>query len=219
MPSYNGHAFGFLAGIRSLTLVTCTSTSLNACFGSKNLLSILSGARKPSKDKKTTKCFEIHEIWWPSPIANSNQWPPLTLTDDKDLCRLIPGRLRLSSLHLLEELLEDPEQWLVVFGAEDLGDKGATFGQKVTGQLESHEGQMCWKGKKMYFQSDYNRNLSAAGRIKIKFNFLWHKPCEKASCCQLAPTFGAPSFNTTSTFQVCSSFLKAWTTTTTNEQP
>lgn len=49
---------------------------------------------------------------------------------------------------------------------------------------------------------------------------MWHKPCEKASCCQLAPTFGAPSFNTTSTFQVCNSFLKAWTTTTTtNELP
>lgn len=185
-------------------------TCCQFCLGQENL----------ARTKKTTKCFEIYQIWWSSHIANSNQHLPLTLTDDKDLCRLIPGRLRLSSLHLLEELLEDPEQWLVVFGAEDLGDKGATFGQKVTGQLESHEGQMCWKGEKMYFQSDYNRNLSATGRIKRKFNFLWHKPCEKASCCQLAPTFGAPSFNTTSTFQVCSSFLKAWTTTTTtNEHP
>lgn len=32
--------------------------------------------------------------------------------------------------------------------------------------------------------------------------------CEKASCCQFAPTFGAPSFSTTSTFHVCSSFLR-----------
>lgn len=37
-----------------------------------------------------------------------------------------------------------------------------------------------------------------------------YTPCEKASCCQFAPTFGAPSFSTTSTFHVCSSFLSAW---------
>lgn len=113
-------------------------TCCQFCLGQENL----------ARTKKTTRCFEIYQIWWSSHIANSNRHLPLTLTDDKDLCRLIPGRLRLSSLHLLEELLEDPEQWLVVFGAEDLGDKGATFGQKVTGQLESHEGQMCWKGEK-----------------------------------------------------------------------
>lgn len=73
---------------------------------------------------------------------------PLTLTNDKDLGGLVPGRLRLGGLHLLKELLEDPEQWLVVFGAEDLGDESATFGQKVTGQLQGHEGQMSW-GVKM----------------------------------------------------------------------
>lgn len=68
----------------------------------------------------------------------------LTLTDNKDLSGLVPRRLWLSRLHLLEELLEDPEQRLVVFGAEDLGDESATFGQKVTGQLQCHEGQMSW---------------------------------------------------------------------------
>lgn len=36
--------------------------------------------------------------------------------------------------------------------------------------------------------------------------FNYQLPCEKASCCQLAPTLGAPSFNTTSTFHVWSSF-------------
>lgn len=44
------HTFGFLTGISSLTVLACTSTSLKACLGSKNLLSILSGARKPGKD-------------------------------------------------------------------------------------------------------------------------------------------------------------------------
>lgn len=69
---------------------------------------------------------------------------PLTLTDDKDFSGLVPRCLWLGGLHLLEELLEDPEQWLVVFGAEDLGDESATFGQKLAGQLQSHERQMCW---------------------------------------------------------------------------
>lgn len=77
-------------------------------------------------------------------ITNSSLSLPLTLTDDEDLGRLIPGCLWLGGLHLLEELLEDPKQWLVVFGAEDLGDKGATFVQEVTGQLQGHEGQMSW---------------------------------------------------------------------------
>lgn len=75
-------------------------------------------------------------------IKNSNLQLPLTLTDDKDLCRLISRGLRLGGLHLLEELLKYPEKWLVVFGAEDLGDKGATFCQKLAGQLQSHEGQI-----------------------------------------------------------------------------
>lgn len=50
--SYYVHAFGFLTGIRSLTVLACTSTSLKACLGSKNLLSILSGATKPGEEKK-----------------------------------------------------------------------------------------------------------------------------------------------------------------------
>lgn len=55
--NYNrAHAFGFLTGSSSLTVVACTSTSLNACLGSKNLLSILSGATKPeNKTNKQTK--------------------------------------------------------------------------------------------------------------------------------------------------------------------
>lgn len=68
----------------------------------------------------------------------------LTLADDEDLSRLVSGGLGLGSLHLLEELLEDPQQWLVVFGAEHLGDKRAPFGQEVTRQLQSHQGQMSW---------------------------------------------------------------------------
>lgn len=46
--------------------------------------------------------------------------------------------------HLLEEMLEDPQQRLAVFGAEHLGDKRAPFGQEVTRQLQSHQGQMSW---------------------------------------------------------------------------
>ena len=69
-----------------------------------------------------------------------------TLTDDKDLSRLVPGGLGLGGLHLLEELLEDPEQRLVVLGAEHLGDKRAALGQELAGQFQGHESQVGWKG-------------------------------------------------------------------------
>lgn len=84
-----------------------------------------------------------------------------TLTDDKDLSRLIPGCLRFGGLHLLEELLEDPKQRLVVFGAKHLGDKGASFGKKLTGQLQSHESQVSCGWKREDF------------KIRFKYQILW----------------------------------------------
>lgn len=78
--------------------------------------------------------------------ADGSLRPQLTLTDDKDLCRLVPGCLWLGGLHFVEELLEDPDKWLIVFRAENLGDKRATFCQELTGQLESHESQMGYEG-------------------------------------------------------------------------
>ncbi len=141
---HNVHAFGFLTGTSSLTVLACTSTSLNACLGSKNLLSILSGATKPGEEKKTTKLgSDVCKVFLL--ITDRHLQLPLTLTDDEDLGGLVPRRLRLGGLHLLEELLEDPEQRLVVFGAEDLGDESATFGQELAGQLQGHEGQMSWR--------------------------------------------------------------------------
>lgn len=78
--------------------------------------------------------------------ADGHLWLPLTLADDKDLCRLISRRLRLGGLHFVEKLLKDPDKGLIVFRAEHLGDKRATFCQELTGQLESHEGQMSYEG-------------------------------------------------------------------------
>lgn len=49
--------------------------------------------------------------------------PPLILTDDEDLCRLIPTCLWLGGRHFVDELLEDPQTWLTVFRAENLGEK------------------------------------------------------------------------------------------------
>ncbi len=56
-----------------------------------------------------------------------------TLADDKDLGGLVSGGLWFGGLHLPEELLEDPHERLVVFGAEDFGDEGAAFGQELAG--------------------------------------------------------------------------------------
>lgn len=72
---------------------------------------------------------------------NSKQME-ITVTDDEDLGGLVTGSLRLGGLHLLEELLEDPHQGLIVFGAKDFGDKGPSFCEKLAGQLERHEGEM-----------------------------------------------------------------------------
>lgn len=60
--SWSIHTFGFLTGISSLTVLACTSTSLKACLGSKNLLSILSGARKPGKEIK--QCLKKKACTW-----------------------------------------------------------------------------------------------------------------------------------------------------------
>ena len=91
----------------------------------------------------------------------------LTLTDHEDLSRLISRGLGLGGLHLLEELLEDPEQRLVVLGAEDLGDEGAALVQELTGQLQGHEGQVSWKHRR-----GLKFGIEESTRLGIIYNFL-----------------------------------------------
>lgn len=78
--------------------------------------------------------------------ADGHLWLALTLTDNEDLCGLISRCLWFGGLHFLEKLLKDPDKWLIVFRAEHLGDKRATFCQELTGQFEGHEGQMSYEG-------------------------------------------------------------------------
>lgn len=75
--------------------------------------------------------------------AKEGKRDSFTLADDKDLGGLVSGGLWFGGLHLPEELLEDPHERLVVFGAEDFGDEGAAFGQELAGQLERHQRQVC----------------------------------------------------------------------------
>lgn len=72
-----------------------------------------------------------------------NSHRAVTLADNKDFGRLVTGCLRFGGLHFLKELLEDPHEWLVVFGAKDFGDKSSSFVEKLTSELQSHQGQMC----------------------------------------------------------------------------
>lgn len=65
-----------------------------------------------------------------------------TLADYKDLCRFMAGRLGLSGLDTTKELLEDPQQGLIVTRAENLCDEAATTGQKITSQTQCHQCQM-----------------------------------------------------------------------------
>lgn len=108
----------------------------------------------------------------------------LTLTDDEDLCRLIPRCLWLCSLYLLEELLEDPEQWLVVFGAEDFCHKSATFGQKFTSQLQSHQGQMSCgcKGEGRRFSFNYSQECNQNKKKMIGKNLRLFFNCMQMLC-------------------------------------
>lgn len=50
--------------------------------------------------------------------------------------------LGLGGLDMAEQLLEDPQQGLIVTGTENLCDEAATAGQKITSQTESHQCQM-----------------------------------------------------------------------------
>lgn len=65
------------------------------------------------------------------------------MADDKDFSRLITRCLRFGGLHFPEELLEDPHEWLVVFGAKNFGDESCSFVKKLTGELQCHQGQVC----------------------------------------------------------------------------
>lgn len=79
---------------------------------------------------------------FPSPTPAAPGPHVLTLAHHKDLGRLIAGGLGLGGLDLLEELLEDPQEGLVIPGTENLCDEPATLAQELTGQLQGHEGQV-----------------------------------------------------------------------------
>lgn len=67
---------------------------------------------------------------------------PLTLAHHEDLSRLMAGGLGLGGLDLLEELLEYPEERLIVPGAENLGDEPAALAEELAGQFQGHESQV-----------------------------------------------------------------------------
>ena len=60
----------------------------------------------------------------------------------EDLSRLRARRGRLDSLHVLEELLEDPQEGIVVLRAVHLRAEGAALAEVVRARLERGEGQL-----------------------------------------------------------------------------
>lgn len=68
----------------------------------------------------------------------------LTLAHHEDLSRLVARGLGLGRLDLVEELLEDPEEWLVVPGTKNLSDEPASLAEEFAGQFQGHEGQVGW---------------------------------------------------------------------------
>lgn len=85
---------------------------------------------------------ESHQQVFPTPSHL------LTLAHHKDLSRFIAGGLGLGGLDLLEELLEDPQEGLIIPGTEHLGDEPTTLAQELTGQLQGHQGQISCSRKK-----------------------------------------------------------------------
>jgi hypothetical protein len=54
----------------------------------------------------------------------------------------IPRRWGLGCLNLAEQLGEDPDEVVVVDGAEDLGNEGAALGEELDGKPERHEHEL-----------------------------------------------------------------------------
>lgn len=80
------------------------------------------------------------------------------LTNNKDLCRFVPGCLGLGDMDLPEHLMEDPEEGLVILGAEDLGDEPTALVEELNGQFQSGEGQLGCMWRKM----DYYCNVEVS---------------------------------------------------------
>jgi len=54
----------------------------------------------------------------------------------------IPGGWWLGSLDLFKELVENPDQVVIVDTTEDLGDKCSTLDQKLHCKLQAHEDEL-----------------------------------------------------------------------------
>jgi hypothetical protein len=63
--------------------------------------------------------------------------------NDENFGRHVTGRRRLGSLNRCEELLEHPQQRVVVLGTENLGDESSALSQKLRGQLHRLKDQLC----------------------------------------------------------------------------
>jgi hypothetical protein len=63
--------------------------------------------------------------------------------DDEDLGGLISGRGGLGCFYALEQLVQDPQECVVITGPEHLGDEGTAGAQEVDSELEGEERQLC----------------------------------------------------------------------------
>ena len=55
----------------------------------------------------------------------------------------VPRRGRLGSFDFAEKLGEDPDEVVVVDGAEDFGNKGAALCEELDGEFEGHEHELA----------------------------------------------------------------------------
>lgn len=103
-------------------------TSLNTCFGSKNLGSIFCGARYPWHTTKISA----------DTLLRASLAPISTHTRVN-----IPRRGRFSRLYLAKELIKDPDEVIIVDGAEYFGHKCAAGRKKLDSKLQTHKHELA----------------------------------------------------------------------------
>src|SRR5690606_34095514 len=102
--------------------------SLKTCFGSRNFGSMNFGARKP---RQTTK---ISADTFLGTVSGAEF--------DVGEYNHAPGRRRLGSFDLFEQLIEHPDEVVVVHTTEDLRNERSSLDEELDGELQTHEHEL-----------------------------------------------------------------------------
>lgn len=112
--------------------------SLKTCFGSRNLGSMCFGAWK---SRQTTK-ISAETLLNSQPKNNQPLWPSNNFTARTIGSMHVPRRGRLRCLDLPKQLVEDPDEVVVIHTTEDLGHERPALDEELDGEFETHEHEL-----------------------------------------------------------------------------